>query len=149
MGPVGYLTWQVLIFCSVFDLSWVVKSVDSPCKLNAYIMSCYSVQYNTCKTTPLEIISKSYLWPFFHIQETQLYVDEVTWRLAFFLHVTEKSPHLHLHTPPNPTGSRWYDHEWLKADYKPDSSIHLISASIKCTVMGEIQTPLPMYHFGN
>ncbi len=26
------------------------------------------------------------------------------------------------HTPasPNPTYSRWYDHEWLKADYKPD-----------------------------
>ncbi len=24
------------------------------------------------------------------------------------------------------TCSRWYDHEWLKADYKPDSSIHLI-----------------------
>ncbi len=24
------------------------------------------------------------------------------------------------------TGSRWYDHEWLKADYKPDSSIHPI-----------------------
>ncbi len=23
------------------------------------------------------------------------------------------------------TCSRWYDHEWLKADYKPDSSIHL------------------------
>ncbi len=23
------------------------------------------------------------------------------------------------------TGSRWYDHEWLKADYKPDSSTHL------------------------
>ncbi len=27
----------------------------------------------------------------------------------------------HLHTLPNPTCSRWYDHEWLKADYKPDS----------------------------
>ncbi len=26
-----------------------------------------------------------------------------------------------MHTPPNPTCSRWYDHEWLKADYKPDS----------------------------
>ncbi len=24
------------------------------------------------------------------------------------------------------TYSRWYDHDWLKADYKPDSSIHLI-----------------------
>ncbi len=32
-----------------------------------------------------------------------------------------KSPRTHLHTPPNPTCSRWYDHEWLKADYKPDS----------------------------
>ncbi len=31
------------------------------------------------------------------------------------------SPRIHLHTPPNPTCSRWYDHEWLKADYKPDS----------------------------
>ncbi len=31
---------------------------------------------------------------------------------------------LHLHTPPNPTCSRWYDHEWLKADYKPDSPTH-------------------------
>ncbi len=30
----------------------------------------------------------------------------------------------HLHTPPNPTCSRWYDHEWLKADYKPDSPTH-------------------------
>ncbi len=32
-----------------------------------------------------------------------------------------KSPRIHLHTPPIPTCSRWYDHEWLKADYKPDS----------------------------
>ncbi len=32
-----------------------------------------------------------------------------------------KSPRKHLHTPPNPSCSRWYDHEWLKADYKPDS----------------------------
>ncbi len=32
-----------------------------------------------------------------------------------------KSPRIHLHTSPNPTCSRWYDHEWLKADYKPDS----------------------------
>ncbi len=33
-------------------------------------------------------------------------------------------PHLltriHLHTPPTPTCSRWYDHEWLKADYKSE-----------------------------
>ncbi len=29
-----------------------------------------------------------------------------------------KSPCIHLHTPPNPTCSRWYDHEWLIADYK-------------------------------
>ncbi len=28
-----------------------------------------------------------------------------------------KSPRIHLHTPPNPTCSLWYDHEWLKADY--------------------------------
>ncbi len=35
------------------------------------------------------------------------------------LHI--KSPRIHLHTPPNPTCSRSYDHEWLKADYKPDS----------------------------
>ena len=32
-----------------------------------------------------------------------------------------KSPRLHLHTPPNPTCIRWYDHEWLKAGYKPDA----------------------------
>ncbi len=33
-----------------------------------------------------------------------------------------KSPGTHMmHTPPNSTCSRWYDHEWLKADYKPDS----------------------------
>ena len=32
-----------------------------------------------------------------------------------------KSPRIHMHAPPNPTCSRWYDHEWLKADYKPDS----------------------------
>ncbi len=32
-----------------------------------------------------------------------------------------KSPCIHLHTPPNPTCSRWYDHACLKADYKPDS----------------------------
>ncbi len=32
-----------------------------------------------------------------------------------------KSPRIHLHTPPNPTCNRWYDNEWLKADYKPDS----------------------------
>ncbi len=32
-----------------------------------------------------------------------------------------KLTRIHLHTPPNPTCSRWYDHEWLKADYKPDS----------------------------
>ncbi len=35
-----------------------------------------------------------------------------------------KSPRIHLHTPPNPTCSWWYDHEWLKADYKPDSPTH-------------------------
>ncbi len=33
-----------------------------------------------------------------------------------------KSPRIHLYTPPNPTCSRWYYHEWLKADYKPDSA---------------------------
>ncbi len=32
-----------------------------------------------------------------------------------------QSPRIHLNTPPNPTCSRWYDHDWLKADYKPDS----------------------------
>ncbi len=42
-----------------------------------------------------------------------------------------KSPRIHLHTPPNPTCSRWYDHEWLKADYKPDSPTHL-SATWGC-----------------
>ncbi len=31
-----------------------------------------------------------------------------------------RSPRLHLHTPPNPTCSWWYDHEWLKADNKRD-----------------------------
>ncbi len=36
--------------------------------------------------------------------------------------VDSKSPRIHLHTPPNPTCSRWYDHDWLKADYKPDST---------------------------
>ncbi len=31
-------------------------------------------------------------------------------------------PHyLTTHTPPNQTCSQWYDHEWLKANYKPDS----------------------------
>ncbi len=29
-----------------------------------------------------------------------------------------------LHTPSNPTYSGWSDHEWLKADYKPDSPPH-------------------------
>ncbi len=43
-------------------------------------------------------------------------------RSAHTRQVHIKSPHLHLHTPPNPTCSRWYDHEWLKADYKPDST---------------------------
>ncbi len=37
---------------------------------------------------------------------------------------TTKLTRIHLHTPPNPTCSRWYDHEWLKADYKPDSPTH-------------------------
>ncbi len=41
-----------------------------------------------------------------------------------------KSPRIHLHTPPNPTCSRWYDHEWLKADYKPDSPPHLCSLNL-------------------
>ncbi len=27
---------------------------------------------------------------------------------------------IHLHAPPNPTCSQRYDHEWLKADVKPD-----------------------------
>ncbi len=30
-----------------------------------------------------------------------------------------KSPRIHLHTPPNPTCSRWYEHDLLKVDYKP------------------------------
>ncbi len=29
---------------------------------------------------------------------------------------------IHLHTPPNPTCSPCYDHEWSKADFKPDLS---------------------------
>ncbi len=33
----------------------------------------------------------------------------------------DRSTLTHTHTPPNPICSRWYDHEWLKADYKPDS----------------------------
>ncbi len=28
---------------------------------------------------------------------------------------------MYCYTPPNPTCSQWYDHEWLKADFKPDS----------------------------
>ncbi len=41
-----------------------------------------------------------------------------------------KSPRIHLHTPPNPTCSRRYDHEWLKADYKPDPALPPISPYI-------------------
>ncbi len=38
-----------------------------------------------------------------------------------------KSPRIHLHAPPNLTCSRRYDHEWLKADYKPASPpLHII-----------------------
>ncbi len=42
-------------------------------------------------------------------------------RWTLITHTDKKSPRIHLHTAPNPTCSRWYDHEWLKADYKPDS----------------------------
>ncbi len=42
-------------------------------------------------------------------------------RSAQTIQVHVKSPCINLHTPPNPTCSRWYDHEWSKADYKPDS----------------------------
>ncbi len=42
-------------------------------------------------------------------------------RSAQWRQVHIKSPLIHLHTPPNPICSRWYAHEWLKADYKPDS----------------------------
>ncbi len=35
-----------------------------------------------------------------------------------------KSLRIHLHPPPNPTCSRWNDHEWLKADYKAASPTH-------------------------
>ncbi len=31
----------------------------------------------------------------------------------------------HQHQTQQTTCSRWYDHEWLKADYKPESSIHI------------------------
>ncbi len=34
------------------------------------------------------------------------------------------------------TCSRWYDHEWLKADYKPDSSINVVWTPI-CVVFME------------
>ena len=44
-----------------------------------------------------------------------------------------KSPRIHMHTPPNPTYSRWYGHAWLKADYKPDSP-HAISKSMVQTL---------------
>ncbi len=44
-----------------------------------------------------------------------------------------KSPRIHLHTPPNATPlSRWYDHEWLKADYKPDSPLALQRLPYTC-----------------
>ncbi len=44
-----------------------------------------------------------------------------------------KSPRILLHTPPNRTCSRWYDHEWLKADYKPDSPTPLFN--LPCPLM--------------
>ncbi len=47
-----------------------------------------------------------------------------TWS-STMMHLTTvvviKSPRIHLHTPPNPTCSRWYNHDWLKDDYNPDS----------------------------
>ena len=53
----------------------------------------------------------------------------------------KKSPHLHLHTPPNATCSPWYDHEWLKADYKPDSFIHqslLITLTVRYSMLSSL-----------
>ena len=41
--------------------------------------------------------------------------------LASLHFVSEVYSIQHLHTPPNPTCSRCYDHDWVKADYKPDS----------------------------
>ncbi len=39
-------------------------------------------------------------------------------------------------TPPNPTCSRWYDHERLKADYKPDSP----PPPIRCVKCGQVHS---------
>ncbi len=67
-----------------------------------------------------------------------------------------KSLRIHLPTPPNPTYSRWYDHEWLKADYKPDSPTHpwalklcllLCSQPFHITVATYLLTT--MYRFSN
>ncbi len=33
-----------------------------------------------------------------------------------------------VHTPPNPTCNRWYGHEWLKADYKPNSPTSIFTS---------------------
>ncbi len=48
-----------------------------------------------------------------------------------------------------PTCSRWYDHEWLKADYKPDLSIHPICQARKtfgsCGPQTRLTWALPMY----
>ncbi len=52
-------------------------------------------------------------------------IESVAWhpktvdRSAQTRQVQINSPDLHLHAPPNSTCSRWYDHEWLNADFQP------------------------------
>ncbi len=58
------------------------------------------------------------------------------------------SPRIYLHTQPNPTCSLWYDHEWLKADYKPDSPTHpaVIHSCLDISVTGwgyALRAPTP------
>ncbi len=54
------------------------------------------------------------------------------------------SSRIQMHTPQNPNCSRWYDHEWLKADYKPDSPPPFVPKGASAVA---ISPRVPAYYF--
>ncbi len=90
------------------------------------------------------VICRHHLWPFCDSISLSSFVcicNKRSSNYKWHLYTLESAPHtdrasalqwpiaclcsLPVETTYTPTTcSRWYDHEWLKADYKPDSSIH-------------------------
>ena len=85
--------------------------------MNAYIGLMWVLRFKNAGFYTKQLI-------LFWSKPTTVCSDSITHYLTRQVHI--KSPRIHLHTPPNPTRSRWYDHEGLKADYKPDSPTHYL-----------------------